>query len=130
MPPKGFYGDNRPDYSTQFSPRESLEHEWDVEATKVANEHEITVARLNVEAKRELVLLQREDAVKSRTHAEKMAETDLAIKKLDVTMRTWFRIPILILKLPLLVLLGLAYLASVATGHEITSRDFWHFINN
>lgn len=129
MDSKGFYP-NGFDGNTQIAPRESVEHEWDVEANRVANEHEITVATLNVDAKRQLMLLQREDATKSRLHAEQMKEMDLAIKKLDVQLKTWFRIPILIIKLPVLILFGIAYIVAVARGREINSSEFWRFITN
>lgn len=130
MSERGWYDtDSAPNYQIQFTPRETVEHEWDVDSTRVANEHEITVARLNVDAKRQLFMMQREEATKSRLHAEHMKEVDLEIRKLDVKLRSWFKIPILIIKLPVLILLGIAYIASVVTGHEIKGNDFWRFIN-
>lgn len=124
-----FYNETGFDYQLQITPRESVEHEWDIESNRSMNEHEITIAKLNVDAKKQLFLLKREEAQQSRLHTELIKETDLAIKKLDVQLKSWFKIPILIIKLPLLALLGIAYIVSVATGHEIKSTEFWRFIN-
>lgn len=125
----GFYSNLGPDYQVQLTPRESVEHEWDVEATRVAYEHEITVARLNVEAKKKLFMLQREDANKSRKHAERMKETELAIRELEVKWKSLLRIPVLVVKLPILALFAIAYIMSVMTNHEIKSDAFWRFVN-
>lgn len=125
---ESFYGNTGPDYQVQLTPRESVEHEWDVEATRQAYEHEITVARLNVEAKKKLYMIKHEDAVKSRKHLERMKETELAIRELEVKWQSLLRIPVLIVKMPLLILFGIAYIISVMTSHEIKSTEFWRFV--
>lgn len=116
------------DWRVQITPRETLEWEREDRQIKESYEHEVAVARLNVDAKRQLTIMQHENALKSQQHSEKMKELELEIRKLDVQWGSWLRIPVLIVKLPVLILFSVAYIVSVATGHEINSNEFWRFI--
>jgi len=66
---------------------------------------------------------------------KRQIEYNLQIKKLDIEVRkieaqwkTWFKIPLYILKLPLIVLLGLAYIVHVLMKSE-PSQDFWKLLH-
>jgi hypothetical protein len=58
----------------------------------------------------------------------KAKELEIILAKHEAKLNSWFRIPIYILKLPILVLFGLAYIAHVIVKKD-PPKEFWEFIN-
>jgi hypothetical protein len=86
---------------------------------------------------REYILMEREadEARLTREHVAHMKELELAIqkekntaaielKKLEAKWSSMLRLPSLILRLPILVLLGFGYIIYALRGVE-PSKDFW-----
>lgn len=65
---------------------------------------------------------------------EKQAELTVKLKELDIQHLTlesrfnaWFRVPVVIIKLPVYLLFGVAYCIHAVRGSE-PSESFWDFI--
>lgn len=56
-----------------------------------------------------------------------LRDKEIELEKLQAKWSAWLRLPALILKLPLLTLLGLAYIVHVVTGNE-PSQNFWNLL--
>lgn len=82
----------------QLTARESVLMEYEAEQNKLAREFEITMKRLDIEA-----------------------------QTLETKWRSWLRIPITIVKLPLFLVLGIGYVVAVARGKE-PSQNFWELL--
>lgn len=52
---------------------------------------------------------------------------ELEVKKLEAKWTSWLKLPITIIKLPLLVLLGIAYIVSMFTKYEVPD-EFWDML--
>lgn len=68
---------------------------------------------------------EREDA--QMAYGTKMKELDIELQKLESKWAAWLRLPSLVLKLPLLILLGIAYIVHVITGNE-PSDNFYNLL--
>jgi hypothetical protein len=55
-------------------------------------------------------------------------DRELALAKLEAKWSSWLKIPITIIKLPVLILFGIAYIVATARKHE-PSAEFWKFIH-
>lgn len=96
--------------NTQLTPRESVVMERDTEELRLAREHAIRMKHLEIEAAKEEYAAQ------------------LELERLKSKWATWLRLPVIILKLPLFVLLGLAYICSMFTKKEMPKR-FWDLLS-
>ena len=83
-----------------LSPRESLLMEAEKEEARLAREHDLAVRRLELE-----------------------------LTKVEMKWTQVYRIPTLIIKLPVYFLLGIAYVVGMARGIE-PSDKFWDFIKH
>jgi hypothetical protein len=81
-----------------LSPRESILMEMEKEEARLAREHDISVRKLELEA-----------------------------VALEQKWTQLYRLPVLIIKLPVYGLLGIAYIVAMARGFE-PSDNFWSFI--
>lgn len=61
-------------------------------------------------------------------HELAVKDKELALATLEAKWSSWLRIPLYIIKLPLLLLFGLAFIVSVLRGFELDDR-FWNFLN-
>lgn len=93
-----------------MTPRESLEHEWRLEEFKKQSEHQLAMRRLELEVDRE------------NNHAM------IEVKKLEAQFASWLKLPVLLVKMPLFILLGIAYVCSMFTKKEMPKR-FWDLIS-
>jgi len=96
--------------SDVMSPRETMEHEWRLEEFKKQSEHQVAIRQLELEVDRE--------------NNKSMIE----VKKLEAQFSSWLKIPILLIKLPLFILLGFAYICSMFTKKEMPKR-FWDLLS-
>lgn len=60
-------------------------------------------------------------------HALRMKDRDIEVQKLEAKWTALFRIPVLIVKLPVLMILGVAFCIAVARKHEL-SESFWNYM--
>lgn len=98
------------DERTDVTPRESVEHEWRVDEFRMQAEHATMLKRLELELARE------------------NNKGELAIKELEIKWSSLLRIPLYILRLPLLPFLGVAYVCSMFTKKEMPKR-FWDLLS-
>lgn len=85
-----------------------------------------------------LMEAQKEEAERSREHAVRMKELEIQfmkekfageveLRKLEAQWNSWLKLPSMIIKLPLYVLFGIAYIVDSFKRGE-PSKDFWKFI--
>lgn len=95
--------------NTQLTPRESVLMEHESEENRLAREYAIKIKELEIELAKE----------------EHTAEIEL--ERLKSKWGTWLRLPVLVIKLPLFILLGFAYICSMFTKKEMPKR-FWDLL--
>lgn len=93
----------------EMTPREHMQMEWTKEENERSREHAIVIKKLELELTRE------------KNAAE------IKLKELEAKWSSWLRLPSLIIKLPLLVLLGLGYVIDSIKGND-PSSNFWKHI--
>lgn len=93
----------------EMTPRESLQHSWEVENFEKQAAHAIQMKEMELAIKRE----------------DNQAKIEL--KRLEAKWSSWLRLPSLIIRLPLYVILGIAYCISVAKKYE-PSKRFWDLL--
>lgn len=79
------------------------------EQTRLAREHAVTLKRLELDLQRD------------KNNAA------IQLKKLEIRWSNLLRIPLLILKLPVALMLGLSYFAYILKGID-PPKDFWAFL--
>lgn len=92
-----------------MTPRESLQHEWDVEDFRQQSSHAIKVKEM------ELAIL-KEDK-----------QSEIELKKLQAKWASWLQIPLVVITLPVRILFAVAYICSMFTKKEMP-RKFWDFM--
>lgn len=97
------------DINPQVSPRESLEHEWRIDEWGKQAAHAKEMKLLELELLRE------------------QNQAEIKLRELEAKWASWLRIPILIIKLPMFLLLGVAYCISMVTKKEMP-RPFWKLL--
>lgn len=86
-----------------------------------------------MEAEKDENRLNREHAVRLKElelaiiKEEKLAEVEL--KRLEMKWSSWLKIPVILVKLPLFILLGIAYICSMFTKKEMSKR-FWDLLSH
>lgn len=98
------------DENIQLSPRESMLMEHDTEERRLGREHAVRIKELELELARE-------------NH-----RANIELKKLEAKWSSWLKIPVLIIKLPVLILLSFGYWLDSIRGSE-PSKDFWKLFN-
>lgn len=78
---------------------------------------------------RESVIMEyeKEEARLAREFEIRMKELDIQTQKLDIKWASWLRIPILLIKLPVYILFGFAFIVTSITKYELP-KDFWEFL--
>lgn len=94
----------------QLTPREITEHDWRLDEFAKQTAHARSMKLLELEVLRE------------------QNSAEIQLKTLELKWATWLRIPILILKLPLYLILGIAYIVSMVTKKEMPKR-FWDLLS-
>lgn len=96
--------------NTEMTPKETLAHAWRVEEFEKQAEFQIKLKELDIQFQRE-------------AH-----EGELALKELEAKWRSLLKLPIYILRLPLLPFFGIAYICSMFTKKEMPKR-FWDLLS-
>lgn len=94
---------------TELTPREHLLMEHEAEQARLVREYSLTAKQLELEIVRE----------KNRAAIE--------LKRLEAKWNTWLRLPALIIKLPVFLVLGVAYIFAVCRKIE-PPKDFWNYL--
>lgn len=111
-----------------LSPRESYLIDNENQQMREARNHAVLLKKLEIEEKKIEFKLKQADAVRSRIHQQKMKELELAIRDKELKWGNLLRLPTLLLKLPVLILLGIAYIIAVATKQDINNTEFWRYL--
>jgi hypothetical protein len=114
--------------SDVITPREQVQHDWDVDAWNKQAAHDLAKTKLQIEAKKLELQMRQEDAMKSRAHQEHMKDMEAEIRAYEAKWSQLLRLPILIVKLPLFILFGVAFIVAVAKGNEISQIDYWKLL--
>lgn len=93
----------------QITARESVEHEWYEEEQRRMREHVVTLKQLELQIKRE----------------DNQAKIEL--RKLEAKWSSLLRLPSLLIRLPILFILSIAYIFAVLRKQE-PSKDFWAYL--
>lgn len=87
-----------------------------------------------IEQRSEMTAREREEYEQSKEMFEKQSEHAVRIKELELEAvrleskaTVWFRIPVLIIKLPVFLILGLGYIVHAIRKTEPSER-FWNFL--
>lgn len=86
------------DQPDQMSAREFEQHQWDVEEFEKQAAHQIALKQLDIQA-----------------------------TKLEAKITSWFHVPIMIIKLPVLILFGVAFICAQFTKKDLPA-EFWQFL--
>jgi hypothetical protein len=81
-----------------ITPAESTRHTWDEENSRLAREYDLKVRQMELE-----------------------------VMKVEARFNNWFKIPLVVLKLPVYVIMGIGYCIAMARKHE-PSDNFWSFL--
>lgn len=95
--------------ATELTPREHVLMEAERDENRLAREHAVKIKELELEVARE------------------NNQSEIKLKELQAKWASWLNIPIIIIKLPLFVLLGMAYICSMFTKKEMPKR-FWDLL--
>jgi len=95
--------------NTELSPREHILLEHETEETRLSREHAIKVKELELELAREKY------------------KAEIELKKLEAKWSSWLRLPSMVIKLPVYILLGVGYIVSCSRKYE-SSRNFWNYL--
>lgn len=93
--------------NAQMSPREHLQHEWDLDMFQKQAAHATGLKQMEIEARKLELKLRQEDRVKARRHSEDMKELEYAIRFAETRWRSLLRIPLMIIKLPVLIIVAI-----------------------
>ena len=95
----------------ELTPREHMLMEHEAEQARLAREHSLALKQLEIQLTRE------------------KNQAAIELKKLEAKWSSWLRLPALILKLPVLFLLGISYICAVLRKSEIP-KEFWNIIKS
>lgn len=114
--------------SEVISPREQVQHDWEVQAFDKQAAHDLEKTRLQIEAKKLELHLRQEEAMKSRAHQEHLRDLEAEIRQYEAKWTQLLRVPVLIVKLPLFILFGIAFVVATVKGNEINQNDYWKLL--
>lgn len=93
-----------------LSPREHILLEHEKEEARLSREHSEHLKRLEIELKKTEL------------------ELELELRKADLRWQQVFKIPLSIIKLPVLMLFGIAIIITSFTRRDIKVQAFWKYI--
>lgn len=95
--------------NNELSPREHILMENERDEARLTREYAITIKRLELEVKR--------------------ADNDgkIKLKELESKWSSWLKIPITIIRLPLYIIMGIAYCIAMIRKYE-PSKNFWELM--
>lgn len=68
-----------------------------------------------------------EEFDKQADHAIRIKELELESERIAAKITAWFKIPLYLIKLPVMVVMGVGAAVSLARGKEL-SENFWRFL--
>jgi hypothetical protein len=113
--------------SEQLSPRESVLLSKETEENRLSRVHAVNMQRLLIEDHRMQLKLKLADAQASRKSLEQRQKAELRTRELESHYSSLYRIPLTLIKLPVYLLFGIAFIIQVAKGKEINS-NFWKIL--
>jgi len=105
-----------------MSPREHLEHEWRLDEFQKQAAHAIALKKLEIELRKTELKLRQEDATKARKHSEQLKELEYAIRYQETRWRSLLRIPLMIIKLPVLIIVAIGATIKWIRKDEIETK--------
>lgn len=97
------------DYQTEITPREYTEHDWRVEEFEKQAAHVTHLKELDLEILRE------------------QHKAEIELRTLEAKWTSWLKIPLMIIKLPMLIILAIAYIFAIAFNYQPPKR-FWDLL--
>lgn len=70
---------------------------------------------------------EKDQEIRNLDFTERMKDKDIELQRLQAKWSAWLRIPLIIVKLPLLIILALAYIVHAIRGIE-PSENFWNLL--
>ena len=106
-----------------------MEHQWSVEDWDKQAAHDIKIHQLKLEGTKLELKLRQEDRLAARKHQQIMKELEAEIRGYEAKWGQILRVPVMIIKIPLYILLGIAFIVATAKGKEITQGDYWRLLH-
>lgn len=63
-------------------------------------------------------------------HEQHMKELELQVREIEARFASWLKLPIIIVKLPVYVLLAVAYIVQSFKKEPKSVQQFWDFLNH
>lgn len=114
--------------SDVITAREKILLDADRDENERNRQYQLNLKKTEVEAKKLELQLRQQDRIRFERHQQKMATTELEIRRYEASWTNILRLPITIVKLPVYVLFGIAYIISILTKQELNDK-FWSFID-
>lgn len=95
--------------NTELTPKEHMMMEYQKDETRLNREHAIVMKKLEIEL------------------AKEKNAAEIELKKLEAKWSSWLKLPSMIIKFPLYIFFGIAYVVDSIVGNE-PSSNFWKFI--
>lgn len=111
----------------ELTAAEREQHSNEVEAFKLQAGHAQKLKEIELQEKLAELRGRQESAKAARESHERVRNAELELARIEARWLSWLRIPILIVKLPVYILFGIAYCIAIARKHE-PSDKFWHFL--
>lgn len=71
---------------------------------------------------------EKEQIATQMAHQKEMRLLELEVMKLEAKWSSWLKLPITIIKLPVLIVMAIGYCIAIARKHE-PSDNFWRFLS-
>ena len=110
------------------TPRETIQHDWELDAWNKQAAHDLKIHQLKLESVKAELKLRQEERLASRKHQEHMKELELEIRRYETQWGQILRLPVMIIRLPLYILFGVALCIATARNKTIDNREFWTFL--
>lgn len=107
--------------------REKILLDTDLAENERNRQHALAMKQFDVDLKKSELKLRQEDRVKERVHSQRMATLQTAQIRYEAGWQNILRLPLVIIKLPVYILFGIAYIVCIGTKQE-PSTEFWKFI--
>jgi len=85
-------------YDTPISAAESTRHSWDEESQRQARQHDLAIRKLELE-----------------------------VLKTEAKFNNWFKIPLVIIKLPIYLIMSIGFIVAMIRKHD-PGEDFWRLM--
>lgn len=114
-------------YDYEISPAEQMRRGWETEDREARYAQEKEIAQFNVDTKKLEIQLRQEDASKSRIHQQTLKQIELQIKQEQNRWEQIFRLPVLLVRLPVMLVMAIGFCIAIARGEEI-DPEYWKYL--